>query len=306
MKKTIAAGKRGWILFLVVLVFPSACVFAKNLDQQLIAAAKRGDATHVENLIERGANVNAREKNGQLTLRRCTALMWAAYNGHMPVVAILLAHDAEVDACDDNQRTALILAAERGHKDIAQRLLVAGANIRAVSKEKDTVLIVAARGGHETTVKWLLGKGVAVNSANDMGETALMAAALRGHTGTVKALLSGGARIDVVDTMGNNALILASTGVLYRGGGSAETVRLLLTHGANVNISNNKGLTALIGAASRGNTDAVKELLSAGADTTVKISVGKNKGETALSLALRNNHQETAELLQTCSKSTKR
>lgn len=290
---------------MLLLLLPIGCLSAKDRDQQMISAAKKGDVARVENLLTQGADVNAREKNGQLTLRRCTALMWASYNGHMPVVAMLLAYGADVAAGDDNQRTALIMAAERGHQDIAQRLLVAGADIRAVSKQKDTVLIAAARGGHETTVKWLLEKGVAVDSANDMGKTALMAAALRGHTGTVKALLTGGARVDVVDAMGNNALILAGTGVLYKGGGSAETVRLLLAHGADVNSSNNDGLTALIKAASRGNTSVVKELLSAGADTTVKIFAGQNKGETAMSMALRDNHQETAQLLQAYGKTLK-
>lgn len=95
MKKTIAAGKSGWILFLVVLALPAACGFAKNLDQQLIAAAKRGDAAQVEHLLERGAAVNAREVNGQLTRMRYTALMWASYKGHGNVVKVLLACGAD-------------------------------------------------------------------------------------------------------------------------------------------------------------------------------------------------------------------
>ena len=305
MKKTLAAGKSGWILFLVVLVFPSACVFAKNLDQQLIAVAKRGDAAQVENLLERGAAVNAREHNGQLTLMNYTALMWAAYKGHGNVVKVLLAHGADISVRDSEKRTPLMMAASAGHLDIVRMLADAGADIHARSNYSDTALFMAASGGHRAVLAWLIEKGAAVDEVNDTGETALMAAALRGHTRVVEILVKSGARVDAMDETGSTALMMASMGVLYQDGGSAETARLLLASGADVNRSNDVGITALIGAASRGNTAVVRELLAAGADRKAQIFHGQDKGETALSLALRNNHQETAELLRTYSKTAK-
>lgn len=299
MKKTIAAGKRGWILFLVVLVLPSACGFAVNLDQQLIAAAKRGDAAQVESLLERGAAVNARELNGQLTLMRYTALMWASYKGHGNVVKVLIARGADISLRDSESRTSLMMAASGGHLDIVRMLADAGADIHARSNYSDTALFMAASGGHRAVLAWLIEKGAAVDAASDTGETPLMAAALRGHTQAVEILMKKGARVDAIDGTGSTALIMASMGVLHEGGGSAETVRLLLASGADVNHSNDDGTTALIGAASRGNTAVVRELLSAGADREARISYGQHKGETALSLALRNHHNEAAELLQT-------
>jgi ankyrin repeat protein len=305
MKKTITAQGSCFIVFLLVIILPSACLFAKNLDQRLIAAAKAGDAARVENLLARGADVNAREINGQLTLMRYTALIWAAYKGHRNVVKILLAHGADVHAPDSENRTPLMMAASAGHLDIAWMLADAGADIHAKSNYHDTALLTAASGGHHKVVIWLIKKGAAVDAANDIGETALMAAALRGHTLIVDVLLKSSARIDAIDEAGSTALIMASMGILYEGGGSSETVRLLIARGADVNRSNDNGITALIGAASRGNTAVVRELLKAGADRESRIFFGQDKGETALSLALRNNHKETAELLQSYGKAAK-
>lgn len=302
MKKTINLQRGLLAVFLLVLMLSSACVFAENLDQQLIAAAKQGDASKVENLLARGADVNAREINGQLTLMRYTSLMWAAYKGHRDVVKILLAHGADIHASDSENRTPLMMVTSAGHLDIARMMADAGADINAKSNHHDTALLMAASGGHHKVVSWLIKKGAVVDAVNDMGETALMAAALRGHTLTVEVLLKSGARIDKT---GNTVLIKASIGVLHKGGGSAETVRLLIAHGADVNQSDDNGITALIGAASRGNTSVVRELLIAGADREKRILSGQDRGETALSLALRNNHKETAELLQTCGKAAR-
>lgn len=306
MKKNITAQGSCLVVFLLVIMHPSACLFAKNLDQRLIDAAKQGDAAQVENLLARGADVNARETNGQLTLMRYTALIWAAYKGNRDVVKILLVHGADVCVSDRENRTPLMMAASAGHLDIVRMLADAGADIQAKSNHHDTALLMAASGGHHQVVSWLIKKGVAVDAANDIGETALMAAALRGHTLAVEVLLKSGARTDAIDETGSTALMMASMGVLYKGGGSAETVRLLIARGADVNRSNDDGITALIGAASRGNTAVVRELLAAGADRRARIFYGQDKGETALSLALRNNHKETAELLQTYGKAARK
>ena len=280
------------------LLLPAPRLSAGYRDRQLIEAAKQGDVAKVLSLLKKGANANVRETNGQLTRMGYSPLMWAASKGHKAVVEALLAGGADVHAGDSENRTALMMAAANGHPDIAALLIAGGADIHAKSLRNDTALMAAAAGGRPEIVQRLLDMGAAADWANDIGETALMAAALRGHAGTVEVLLTGGARVDAIDEMGNTALILASTGVLYEGGGSAETVKLLLADGAEVNGANDSGITALMGAATRGNSEVVRVLLAAGADRKARVFSGHDRGETALSLALRNNHGETARLLQ--------
>jgi ankyrin repeat protein len=60
--------------------------------EDLFNAAISGDATTVQALLARGADVNARANNG------ATALMLASQNGHNEVVQDLLAKGADVNA----------------------------------------------------------------------------------------------------------------------------------------------------------------------------------------------------------------
>jgi ankyrin repeat protein len=67
-------------------------------------------------LIERGADVNARQQRG------ATALMEAALTGNAAMVDGLLAHDAQPDLALEDGRTAADLARENGHTEIAARI----------------------------------------------------------------------------------------------------------------------------------------------------------------------------------------
>ena len=79
-------------------------------------AAFRGDAAAVINLLERGADVNARDRDGD------TALMFAAFRGHTLVVALLLQYGANVYARARNGWTAKKAAQSSLHHQIADTL----------------------------------------------------------------------------------------------------------------------------------------------------------------------------------------
>ncbi|MET0625374.1 MAG: ankyrin repeat domain-containing protein [Pyrinomonadaceae bacterium] len=82
----------------------------------LMLAAFRGDAAAVVNLLERGADVNARDADGD------TALMFAAFRGHGLVVALLLQYGANVYARARNGWTARRAAQSGLHQQIAETL----------------------------------------------------------------------------------------------------------------------------------------------------------------------------------------
>ena len=82
----------------------------------LMLAAFRGDAAAVLNLLEGGADVNARDRDGD------TALMFAAYRGHALVVALLLQYGANVYARARNGWTARKAAQSGLHQQIAETL----------------------------------------------------------------------------------------------------------------------------------------------------------------------------------------
>ena len=98
----------------------------------LMLAAFRGDAAGVLNLLEGGADVNARDADGD------TALMFAAFRGHALVVALLLQYGANVYARARNGWTARKAAQSGLHHEIAETLALAetrgaGALVRQVN-----------------------------------------------------------------------------------------------------------------------------------------------------------------------------
>ena len=82
-----------------------------EVNKQLIEAAKQGNAEAVKALLERGANVNAQDKQGW------TALMYAAQNECIEVVKVLLDSNADVNEQNAHGWTALMNAAFCGHVD---------------------------------------------------------------------------------------------------------------------------------------------------------------------------------------------
>jgi ankyrin repeat protein len=82
----------------------------------LMLAAFRGDTAGVINLLERGADVNARDRDGD------TALMFAAHSGHALIVALLLQYGANVYARARNGWTAKKAAQSGLHEHIADML----------------------------------------------------------------------------------------------------------------------------------------------------------------------------------------
>ncbi len=154
--------------------------------------AGMGDAYVVGLFLEKGMDVDSRDKNG------ATALMRAAENGHVKVVKLILSKKADTNATDKNGYTALMVAAEGRHAEAVKALVTAGADINKKNpKRGTTALMIASAKGNADSVEALIkggGDGGAdVNATDNNGYTALMLAAEKGHMGIVKKLVESGA-----------------------------------------------------------------------------------------------------------------
>jgi ankyrin repeat protein len=91
---------------------------AKNKQQirPVHAAAANGNLTLLRALLERGADVNARQEGD------FTPLHEAANNGHMAMAQLFLQHGADVNAKSAQGQTPLALALAKGHHDMAELL----------------------------------------------------------------------------------------------------------------------------------------------------------------------------------------
>jgi uncharacterized protein len=86
-------------------------------------AIRRGDADIVRDLLSRGIDLDARDRNGQ------TGLMLAAHAGHLAAVQLLIDHGADLNITAKFGLSAVMLAVVAGHKEIAQALSRAGADL---------------------------------------------------------------------------------------------------------------------------------------------------------------------------------
>jgi ankyrin repeat protein/outer membrane lipoprotein-sorting protein len=130
-------------------------------------------------LVERGSDVNARDKFGRTPL-----ILAAAYD--LPsIIEPLLARGTDVNAKDDWGDTAL-MNTQRG--DVGAMLIAHGAKVDIRDCAGQTPLTLAARCGESSLVRVLLANGADPNAREPNGATALSRAAAGRYTDIVEML----------------------------------------------------------------------------------------------------------------------
>ncbi|KAK9744180.1 Ankyrin repeats (3 copies) [Popillia japonica] len=258
-----------------------------NHDTALTLACAGGHEELVELLLQRGADIEHRDKKG------FTPLILAATAGHEKVVEILLNHNADIEAQSERTKdTPLSLACSGGRYEVVELLLNRNANKEHRNVSDYTPLSLAASGGYVNIIKLLLNHGAEINSrtGSKLGISPLMLAAMNGHTAAVKLLLDMGSDINAqIETNRNTALTLACFQ------GRHEVVSLLLDRKANVEHRAKTGLTPLMEAASGGYVEVGRVLLDKGAD--VNATPVPSSRDTALTIAADKGHVRFVELL---------
>ena len=289
-------------------------------DTWLSRAAQCGQEKVVRLLLENGADVEAKTKDGD------TVLHLMASQGREAVVQLLLEKGADVEAKDDVYGyTALHMATQEGHETVVRLLVEKGASVskkvEGVINSGWTALHFASCHGYEVVVRLLVNNGADVEAKDNDGNTPLHYAAWDRSEAVLRLLLEIGANIEAKNNDGRTAvqkaagcgqeaavrLLLDHTGVesnsekllqtaqLHNavGRGDEATVRLLLEKGADVTAKDNRGGTALHWAAENGHKAVVSLLLEKGEDIEAKDTFGA----TALHIAAERGHEAMVQLL---------
>lgn len=151
-----------WCWMRSVLIFPLLFILAsvgflacgKDMDRELLDAAMSGKAELVRHCLENGADVNAKDQKHQ-----STALMWAAHNGHVEALKILIAHGANIEQKRFKGETALWFAAQKGQLETLKILADKGADINTIGRDGDSALAVALKNGHLHVAEYLKNAG---------------------------------------------------------------------------------------------------------------------------------------------------
>ncbi len=116
-----------------------------------------------ELLISKGADVNAKNENGQ------TPLFDAAVAGHKEIVELLIANGANVNAKNDYGTTPL----HNSKKEIVELLIAKGADVNAKCKGGAPPLHIATTRADNETTEILISKGADVNVVDNFDFTTL-------------------------------------------------------------------------------------------------------------------------------------
>ena len=145
------------------------------LNAEFIEAAKRGDLTTMEDLLDIGADITAKD-NAQGR----TALICASFDGHEEVVEFLIKLGANVNATDKDGQTAIIAAVNRGYKTIVESLIKHGADVNARNNDGETALIWNSHFGNMGIAELLIKNGADLTIKDNHDATAREVAHLYG------------------------------------------------------------------------------------------------------------------------------
>lgn len=247
-------------------------------------------------LIEKGANIHARDPSGMTPLSKILTaarkdISWN-HNG-IDMAKLLIEVRAHINDHDGSlflrrvcvaAQTAHSSEAVSTYRTTAALLIQKGAKINIDTVAYRTPLHLALERSSPSSddlAMLLIKMGADVKAKIYSGLTPLHLASRNNAKAIANLLIEKGADLDDGDYVGNTALHLASSE------GHGDVVRLLLEKGAEVNTLGADKRTALHLAAAKGHEDLVRLLLENGTDTEARDVYRK----TALQLASDNGYE---------------
>jgi ankyrin repeat protein len=186
--------------------------------ENLTELVNQNDIEGLKKALEKGADVNTRDKNKR------SLLLLATINKQVEMATLLTGKGADVNLQDDIQDSPFLYAGATGQTELVKLFLAHGARFDLFNRYNGTALIPACERGHVETVKVLVNTPeFPVNHVNRLGWTALM-----------------------------EAIVLGNGSKKYQ-----EIVQLLKDAGADLRIPDHDGVTPLQHAQNRGFTEIV-------------------------------------------------
>jgi len=295
----------------------------------LYMAAYDGYIDVVRLLLQHGADISGKDKDV------LNPILPAIFSNNDEVVKFLLEHGAVLRLDNQNKNTLLHYAVSQNNETIVRLLLEKGAAVNAVNSIGRTPLhyLYYWRKDHPEITKLLLEYGADVNIISNDKSTPLHYAAFNRFHQSAVLLLKKGAEVHYTDDRNRTPLALAIEQGAYLVGneilvlhlaaqkGDHETfARLLKLYPQLINSRDLDGKTPLHVAAAADRLEIAKLLLDNGADLNLESSfkstplvhgivgqllvpnIGRIKRsydiKTALAFAVRNQHEQMAQLLK--------
>lgn len=240
-------------------------------EQRLFMAISRGDGPCVSELLEEGADPNARDYGGK------TPFMYAAVLGRGAIAIALLEKGADPSVRTPDGFSCLPEAARLDEfPEMLPRLIAAGGGIDDANERGMSPMFEAIDAGNARSVSALLAAGADIEVRLAGGISPLhLAARDSDERGVASLLIAAGADINSRNADGETPL---HTAVHTEG-----CWELLVEAGADLDAANSEGMTPLHYAALSGNDEALVVLAERGADLDARDVDGRSPGDLARS-----------------------
>ena len=166
-------------------ILMAASVWAAPSADNMVAAAKGGDAETVKEGLQAGFDPNYKDRQGN------TLLIHAAANSNAEIVLVLLKGGADPLTRNKSGDDALNYGAIKGNLEIVQLMVKAGVPVNR--KQGWQPLSYAVYGKNLEVFDFLMAKGADPNGNNPSQASALMIAAQQGQEEMADRLLKAGA-----------------------------------------------------------------------------------------------------------------
>lgn len=205
----------------------------ENVLSPLNYAACEGNLEMVQLLISLDADVHSGDLEGSQPLINAAAM------GYLEITRYLVEHGAEIDRKDNNDVTALSFALARNYSEIASYLINQGANPNLTKMSSLPGLFYPVINGDLPLVKLMIENKAVIDTTHVSGITPFFSACTRGNLEIIKYLIEQGADFKKEDDQGRTPLFWAAMR------GQSVCVEYLITSGADVNKANNEGETPI-------------------------------------------------------------
>jgi uncharacterized protein len=218
----------------------------------LFSAARHGCEREARALLDHGAAIDAKDREG------ATALAKATQAGKTGLMKLLMESGANPNTRAIDGSTPLFYAAESDRGAALRLLLDYGADPNIPGHRGLRPLAAAAFNGSEDSVDPLLQRGADPNALDDDGEGAMVFTAGRAYAPIVARLIAAGVDANRRYAHGLTALMWAAGYDAAAGVEDVEaTLKVLIDHGAALDLKDDRGETAADIARELGHEQAV-------------------------------------------------
>lgn len=253
----------------------------------LSQAVLENDQYLIDLMLERGADPQLTDDAQLASGRRL--LHYAAKQGNLELMQMLLDLGMLADVLDANDQTPLDVTATYGGSEAMQLLLDNGADPSRVDRSGSVPILLAAGYGRLDALELLIASGADINYTHERGWTPLLLALQYNHEDVANYLIDNNADMAAVNGQGIGAAALAASVA------NAELLRRLIDAGAPIDTKVYvEGQTLIHLCAEQGLTAFIPELVDRGLDPNKRDVFG----DTALDLARQSANQEAITALE--------